>query len=371
MTKINAGNTVVQKLKASVPFVSFNEMEARLNRKLINLGNNISPFDLPQDLVLKLTQNLGELTRNYGDPTNSELRDELSKQLSYRPEEILVSAGIDSLLCLIARTFTEPGAKAVTTYGTYPTFAYFVKSQGGELCYAAYRQDFHLDLDQLHKLTQLHQPSLLYLVNPDNPTGMTISPAQLQSFLEALPRHTIVIIDEAYFDFLEPSQRLQALYTPENVLRLRTFSKGYGLAGLRIGYCLGSPKLLKEMNKVRIQFEVNHLAQWMALQLLKRSDWHKACCDKTTAQLTQLQKKARSLNITALPSFTNFLCLHFGTEVQAKKIQHLLLEKYGIFTRKPEAAPLASLIRFSVGKPPEMQYLLESLSEVIEHNDLM
>ena len=213
MTKISPGNTVVQKLENTIPFVSFNEVETRLSRKLINLGNNISPFSLPQDLVFKLTQNLGELSRNYGDPTSSELRNELSKQLSCHPDEILVSAGIDSLLCLVSRTFTESGVKAVTTSGTYPTFAYFVKSQGGELFYASYQEDFHINLDQLHKLAHLHKPSLLYIVNPDNPTGMVIPPAQLRSFLEALPSQTVAIIDEAYFDFLEPSEYLPVKHT--------------------------------------------------------------------------------------------------------------------------------------------------------------
>ena len=123
------------------------------------------------------------------------------------------------------------------------------------------------------------------------------------------------------------------------------------------------------MNKVRIQFEVNHLAQWVALQLLKDSIWLHACCDKVRVQLKLLQKNARILNIPTLPSFTNFLCLHFGTEERARAIQRELLEKYGIFTRKPQVAPLAPLIRFSAGKPTEMKYLLESLNEVVKYND--
>ena len=284
----------------------------------------------------------------YGDPEVHALKAALAKHHGCAPENIVAGEGIDGLLGYLARLIVEPGTPVVTSLGAYPTFNFHVAGFGGTLHRAPYKDD-HEDPTALLDLARQTGARMLYLANPDNPMGSHHPGRVIQDLLANLPPETLLVLDEAYVD-LAPAGTAPVIdpNTP-NLIRLRTFSKAHGLAGLRVGYAITSAPLATAFDKVRNHFGLGRVAQAGALAALQDQNYLAEIRAKITVARDRLSGIARANGLIPLPSATNFISMDCTRDGDyARRVLAALLER-GIFVRMPGVAPLDRCIRVSLG----------------------
>ena len=330
--------------------------------ELVRLGANESAFRPSPRAVEAMTADLDRLSW-YGDPDSYALRDALAAKHGCAMEQIVVGCGIDDLMGLTVRAFVDAGDVAVASLGTYPTFTYHVVGFGGRIETVPYTQAGEPDLDALIARAQRVRPSVVYLANPDNPSGAFFSGEKIARFYEALPSETLLFLDEAYADFVEPAQ-LPQLGFEDRLVRVRTFSKAYGLAGARIGYALTTPRNAALFEKIRLQYGVNRNAQIGALAAIGDPGHLAWAVRETEASRDDYHALARELGVASLPSLTNFVCIDMGDAQRATLVMKELLRR-GVWVRKPGAPPLDRYIRVSAGTADMRDTFAQALRDVL------
>lgn len=329
---------------------------------LVRLGANESAFGPSPKAVRAMTEELERLSW-YGDPDSLDLRDALAAKHRCSPSQILVGAGIDDLMGLAVRAFAGDGGAAVVTRGTYPTFMYHVTGYGARPLFVTYKHDGSTDLDAMLALARSESPRIIYLANPDNPSGRFIERADMERFYAALPRDTLLVLDEAYADFVDDRELMPSLFE-DRLLRLRTFSKAYGMAGARIGYALATEDLLATLGKIRLQYGVNRNAQIGALASLHDEPYRQKVVAQTAEGRDDYYRLAQELSAASIPSRTNFVCMDMGDAQRAVRVMQELLA-LGVWVRKPGAPPLDRFIRVSVGTAPMRDAFANALRAVL------
>ncbi len=314
--------------------------------ELLRLGANESAFGPSPSAVLAMSRELPRLAW-YGDPESLDLRDALCEKHRCSPGEILVGAGIDDLMGLAVRAFVGPDNAALWSRGTYPTFNYHVIGYGGRPITVPYGDGGTPDCDALVEAARRAAPSIVYLANPDNPSGRFIERHEIVRFYEALPHDSLLLLDEAYADFVDDAALLPPIFE-DRLVRLRTFSKAYGMAGARIGYALTSVANIGTFAKIRLQYGVNRNAQIGALESLRDEPFRRYVVDQTARAREDYYRLANELGRNYLESATNFVCIDFGSASAATRVMNELLT-HGVWVRKPGAAPLDAYIRVSAG----------------------
>jgi histidinol-phosphate aminotransferase len=317
---------------------------------LLRLGANESNFGPSPKAVEAMAAELPRISW-YGDPESYDLRCALALQHDCAVENICVGAGIDDLMGLAVRAFIAPGEFALATRGTYPTFAYHVTGFGGSLETAPYREDGLVDVDALIAKAQSLQPSIVYIANPDNPSGTLLPGGELVRLFESLPARSLLFLDEAYEDFVEERDAFPALIHPR-LLRVRTFSKAYGMAGARIGYMISTARNVLTFQKIRLHYGVNRNAQIGALAALQDTAFHRYVVSEVAKGREDYYALATALGRGYLRSWTNFVCIDFDSSERATAVMNRLLAR-GVFIRKPGAPPLDRYVRVSVGTAAE------------------
>ncbi|MES2548234.1 MAG: aminotransferase class I/II-fold pyridoxal phosphate-dependent enzyme, partial [Pseudomonadota bacterium] len=280
------------------------------------------------------------------------------------PAHIAVGPGIDGLLGLICRLTLEPGTPVVTSLGAYPTFNFHVAGYGGLLTRVPYKGD-HEDPDALLAAARSNGAKLIYLANPDNPMGSHHPASVIEDMVANLPDHTLLILDEAYAD-LAPSGTVPTIPADHpQVIRMRTFSKGYGLAGARVGYAITNPDLALAFDKVRDHFGMSRISQAGALAALRDQDWLKTVQDRTVKARDRLAAIARANGLRPLPSATNFVTIDCGRDGDHARKVLAELGSRGVFIRMPGVAPLDRCIRISLGDDQTMDILGETLPQAL------
>ena len=339
-------------------------MQRRIGQKIkARIGANENAFG-PAPSVIKTIQDHAHETWMYGDPECHDLKHALAEHLGLAAANICVGEGIDGLLAYALRLFVEPGTGVATSLGAYPTFNFHVAACGGRLATTPYIEDRE-DLASLLRLTKAEHARVMYLANPDNPMG-TVWPAQdIQNVMADLPDHSILMLDEAYIEFAEAGTQAPLDVTRKNVLRFRTFSKAYGLAGARVGYVIGHADVIKAFDKIRNHFGVARLSQEAALAAIGDQAWLAHVVGEVKRARQRIADIAKSNGLKALPSATNFVAVDCGRDgVYAKVIVDRLL-KQGIFVRMPGVAPLNRCIRISCGTPQDLLALEHMLPKVL------
>ncbi len=362
MSKLTA---LIESLPISIPFVGPEALARKSGVPVVaRMGANENVFG-PSPKVIAALQSHAQNSWQYGDPELYELKQALAKHLGVAPENIAISEGIDGLHGLTVRMFVEAGDKVVYTAGAYPTFGVHVKAHGGSLITIPYADDRE-DLPRLLKLAKSDRPKLLGLVNPDNPMGSWWPAADVQQLIDDVPAETTVLLDEAYSEFAPDGTIPPIDVSRKNVLRFRTFSKAYGLAGLRVGYVIGHADVITNYDKVRNHFGVTRLSQAAALAALQDQDWMHHVVREVKAARERLYEIARANGLKPIPSATNFVTIDCGRDGDyAKAIVEGLL-KYGIFIRMPGMAPQNRCIRISAGTKKNLDLLAEVLPMVIK-----
>ncbi|MFC0337790.1 histidinol-phosphate aminotransferase [Kushneria avicenniae] len=329
------------------PFPGRQALERRLERELPHqLGSN-EGLDMPHRA---LTEALGEpvaaLARTYGDAQAHDLRQRLAERLDVSASALLVDAGADSLIALTLRALCDTGSTVVTSAGTYPTFRYFAEGHGCRLVEVNYQQGpdrLAPDVDALVQAAWLHHASLVYLANPDNPSGHCSSDADIAHLVNNLPPTCHLLLDEAYHEFRLDYRDSQPM---TGVVRLRTFSKAHGLAGLRIGYAIAASDTLEIMNKVRIHYAVSSIALTAAEVVLAHDDEVEQHIRAVIDRRERLAAQLQAWGADVLPSATNFVAVRLPDADLALEIQQALLAD-GVIVHRPPHPALGHVLRLS------------------------
>ncbi|MDP9024269.1 MAG: aminotransferase class I/II-fold pyridoxal phosphate-dependent enzyme [Candidatus Eremiobacteraeota bacterium] len=353
----------IEAIPPMTPFVGPEQLMRETGRSsLVRLGANESSFGPSPRAVAAMASELPRLSW-YGDPESYALREALSVKHACRIGEIVVGSGIDELMGLVVRAYLAPGAAAITSRGSYPTFNYHVSGFGGRLVAPDYRDDGRVDLEALAAAAKRERASLVYVANPDNPSGTFYGRNEIQHFLEELPDDVFVMLDEAYADFV-PAGELLPARVDQRVIRMRTFSKAYGMAGARIGFAIAAEAEIQTLQKIRLHYGVNRNAQVGALASLADDDFRAHVVAETECARQDYYRVARDLGLHAIESFTNFVCIDCGSAERATRVMHELLGR-GVWIRKPGAAPLDRYIRVSAGTPDMRRAFEEAFRAVL------
>ena len=353
---------IVQEIPATVPFLAPEAIERRSGKALtLRLGANESAFG-PSPLALEAMREAAAQVNWYGDPESYDLRMALAGRHGVGMENIVIGCGIDDLLELIVRTYLETGQTAVTSLGGYPTFAYHVAGYGGKLQRVPYRDDRN-DLAGLAEAANRSQARIVYLANPDNPSGSWVTAEEIGSLVEALPEDCLLLLDEAYSDFAPENALLPVDVSDPRVIWARTFSKAHGMAGARIGYALAMAEIIAAFDKIRLHFGVNRVAQAGALASLQDTAHLESVVAAVAEGREEYATLAREMGFTPLPSATNFVTMDVGGVKRARALVAALAER-GVFIRMPGAPPLDRCVRVTVGTPEERAEFAEILRAV-------
>jgi len=344
---------LVASLPATVPFVGPETQErARGRRFAARLGANESVFGPSPRAIDAMAQAACEVWM-YGDPENHDLRAALAAHHGTTPAHIMVGEGIDGLLGYLVRMLIAPGDAVVTSDGAYPTFNFHVAGFGGALHKVPYHGN-HEDPEALCARAAQTGARLLYIANPDNPMGSHHPATTLERMVEALPEGCLMILDEAYVELAPPGTAPVIAPEDPRVIRMRTFSKGYGMAGARVGYALGAAPLTAAFDRVRNHFGMGRIAQAGALAALADQDWLAAVQAQVAAARDGLAAIARESGLQPLPSATNFVTMDCGADgAFARAVLSGLIAR-DIFVRTPFVAPHDRCIRVSCGTPTDL-----------------
>ncbi len=353
----------IEAIPATTPFVGPEQLMRETGRsELVRLGANESAFGPSPKALAAMASELDRLSW-YGDPESLDLRDALASKHGCSPEQIVVGAGIDDLMGVAVRGWVAPGGLALTTRGTYPTFNYHVVGYGGELLFATYRDDGFLDLEAMAAIARERRPAIVYVANPDNPSGRFAGRDEMERFYAALPHDTLLFLDEAYADFVD-ERELMAPRFEDRLIRTRTFSKAYGMAGARIGYALATRETIATFQKIRLHYGINRNAQVGALASLRDEGFRERIARETAQAREEYYALARELGLGYLESHANFVCIDVGSAERATRVLAELLAR-GVWIRKPGAPPLDRYVRVSAGTAPMRQAFADAFRAVL------
>lgn len=344
---------IIRELPKLVPFVGPEAQERARGRPFkARLGANESLFG-PSPASIRAMAAAAADTWMYADPESQELRDALARHHGVRADNVVIGEGIDGLLGLAVRAAAEPGAAVVTSDGAYPTFNFHVAAQGARLVKVPFRDDKE-DLGALLDATRRHDASILYVSNPDNPMGSWWEADDILGLIAELPDGVLLLLDEAYCDTAPPSAIPPIDVSNPQVLRLRTFSKAYGLAGARIGYAVGDAELIAVFDKVRNHYGINRSGQIGALAALIDQPYLTQAVGKIGRARDRIAEIARSNGLCPLPSAANFVTIDCGADgALGRAVLDELLAR-DVFARKPGVAPLDRCIRISCGRDEDL-----------------
>jgi histidinol-phosphate aminotransferase len=359
----------VRNLSGYTPGKSLRQAQQESHVNCIKMASNENPFG-PSPKAVKAMQAALAESNFYPDNDAIELRQKLAEHHTVMPEQIVPTAGSTALLGIIARTLLAPGLNAVTSERSFIVYPIATQAAGGQLIQVAMRND-GFDLDAIAAAVDQHT-RILYIANPNNPTGTLIPAEVLDRFLERVPEHVLVILDEAYYDFAEYfaigrgvdcSNALDYVKRGHKVVVLRTFSKAHGLAGVRVGYGIGPAELMSYFARMRTTFSVSHVAQAAALAALDDEAHTQKTLQNNAEQAERLVARITELGYPPIPTWANFLYCELGDDAAAVAER---LQAEGVIVRPlgPWGAPTA--IRITIGTAEQNDIFLRAFKKVME-----
>jgi histidinol-phosphate aminotransferase len=324
---------------------------------IVKLASNENPLGMPESARLAMLAAVGDLGR-YPDANGFALKAALSDRFGVPADWITLGNGSNDVLELAAHALVQPGESVVYSQYSFAVYALATQEVGARAIVVPARDHGH-DLDAMAAAIA-PDTRLVFLANPNNPTG-TFAPAEaLERFMAAVPPSVVVVLDEAYNEYLRPEDRYDAtvwLRQYPNLLISRTFSKAYGLAGLRVGYGFAQPELTDLLNRVRQPFNVNSMAQAAAIAALGDQDFLARSYEVNRQGIERLQGAFAEMGLRFVPSFGNFVLVQVGN---APAVYEKLL-RAGVIVRPVGNYGLPEWLRISVGLPAENEAFLKAL----------
>ncbi len=351
----------IREISPYVPGKPIEEVERELKVRAVKLASNENPLG-PSPLAVEAAREALADAHRYPDGGGYYLREKLSARLGVEMDNILLGCGSTELIDIAARTLLNHGDEGVTSEGSFPMYYISIRAAGARLVEVPL-QNFTFDLEALASAAT-PRTKLIYLANPNNPTGTMFTAGALDDFLARLPERVVVVLDEAYYEYVERaeySRSVERVRQGRKLVVLRTFSKVYGLAGLRIGYAVGPAALLAEMNKVRSPFNTSGVAQAAALAALDDTDHVRRSMESNHAGLRQLGEGLAALSVSYVPSVGNFLLVTLASD--AGPMTDALLQ-HGVIVRPMGWMGFPHAVRVTVGTREENEKFLSALAEV-------
>ena len=339
------------------------EVEQDLKITAVKLASNENPLG-PSPKAMEAARRALGAANWYPDGGSKKLRQVLAERFGAKPEEVFVGLGSSEVIDLASRVLLGPGSEGITSEGSFALFSVAIRASGGTLILTALR-DFGFDLDAIAGAVT-PKTRVIYIANPNNPTGTAFGAAEFSAFLKKVPGDVLVVLDEAYTEYAERRDlpnATQLFRQYNNLLTLRTFSKVYGLAGLRIGYGIGHPTLVAEMNKLRTPFNVTSVGQAAALAALGDAEHVRISVETNQVQRKRLFEELTAMGIKAIRSETNFVFLDVGAD--AKSICDDLLHS-GVIVRPLGWMGFPEAVRVSVGLAEQNTHLLAAMRRVLK-----
>ena len=352
----------IRGLPVYVPGRPIEEVERELKIHAVKLASNENPLG-PSPKGMEAARKVLADANRYPDGGTLRLREKIAAMHEVSPDEIFIGLGSSEIIDVVARTLLGPGRIGLTAEGTYAPFSTAIRASGASLervplC------GFKFDLPELaHAITNATR--VIYLANPNNPTGTAFGAEEFQRFLSQVPSDTLVVLDEAYIHYAERPdmpQSVELFRLRKNLLILRTFSKVYGMAGMRIGYGIGQAPLVNAMNKLRTPFNVSGVAQAAAIAALDDHDHVRRCIEANRMERKRITEEVARLGLLPVKSETNFVFVETGPE--AKAISEELLRE-GVIVRPLAWMGFPEAIRISVGTTEENSKLFEAMGRVL------
>ena len=330
--------------------------------RFINLASNENPLGPPKSSLRAIEKALTEINR-YPESGGFKLREALADVYRVRPDNVVIGSGSESIMANIVRAFLHGDDEVVTSEGTFIGIYVLVNSQGVKLVKVPLK-NYRFDLDAIANAVS-EKTKLVYLCNPNNPTGTMFSRAEFEAFIQKIPDHVLVILDEAYFEFSMGIAEFpdSMTYRYDNVLTLRSFSKAYALAGLRVGYGMGHEYLINYVNKVKLPFEPNMLAQVAATAAIKDTEYLGGVLENNDEGMRYLTNEFQKLGWEYVPSCTNFIMLPTESPEKVREIHEGMLRR-GIAIRPLTAFGLPHCFRITIGLPDENEACIKALKEL-------
>lgn len=352
-------------LPSTVPFVAAEAIERASGQAFrARIGANESVFGPSPKAIAAMKQAAESEAWLYGDPENHDLKVALADLHGVRPDNVVVGEGIDGLLGLTVRLFVEKDTPVVTSRGGYPTFDYHVAAQGGRIVRVPYVGDREDHAGLVDAAIREDAP-LTYLCNPNNPMASWSIGRDIEASLARVPEGSLLILDQAYGEFAPAEAFPRVDADDPRILRFRTFSKAYGMAGLRVAYGIGAPEVVSAFDKIRNHFGVNRIAQAGALAALADGEWLAHVVARVNHSKARLAEIAADNGLITLPSATNFVAIDCGGDgAFAKAVLDGLVAR-GLFVRKPGFAPQDRCIRISAGTDADLALFAEALPQAL------
>ena len=349
----------------SVPGTTPAEPERR--SRLIKLDSNENPFG-PSPLVIEAMRSALATANSYPEDDCSSLRSKLARHHGLPAEHVLVGAGSTALINLLCQTLLGPGLNAVTSERSFIIYSMAVRSVGARLIASAMRDD-SFDLEAILSAIDSHT-RIVFLANPNNPTGTMLASTEVERFLARVPSHVFVVLDEAYYEFalhfaelrgIAYSNSLENVRQGANVVVLRTFSKVHGLAGLRVGYASGPAELMGYCAQMRSTYSVSSVAQAAALAALDDHEHIRRAVENNATQARDLTQELSALGFRVVPTSANFLFCDLGEDAAAVASY---LQDEGVAVRPLGAWGAPKCIRVTIGTAEQNQAFLSALRRV-------
>lgn len=354
----------VNNLNPYIPGKPISEVQRELGlERVIKLASNENPLGTSP----KASKAVSDWANNmaiYPDGNSTDLKNALSAKLDVGVDQLLFGSGTDQILEIIAQTYINPGDNAIMGYPSFPRYETVVSVMEGEVKNIPLTGDYRMDLNEMLKAVD-GRTKIIWLCNPNNPTGTMITAEEQMDFIKKVPKNVLLILDEAYYEYAlggDYPDSIKYLKEFDNLLILRTFSKAYGLAGLRIGYAVSNKEVIGYLNRVRGPFNTNAAAQIAAIAALDDEGFIHRSMENNKKGKEYLYSSFKEMGLYYVPTHANFMMVKVG--LPSDLVFKELLKK-GLIIRSGDIFGMDDWIRLTIGTPEENEIFIKALAEVI------
>jgi histidinol-phosphate aminotransferase len=360
---MQVANPYIFKIKPYVSGKPIEEVKRELGLKsVIKLASNENPYP-PSAKVLAAMVKAASGVNRYPDGGCFLLRRALARKLNVTEDQLIFGNGSDEIIVLGVKAFAGGGDEVIIAKPSFLIYE-IASTLSGARVHQVPLKGFHYDLRAM-KAKVNKRTKMIFIGNPDNPAGTYITAREAEDLLQSVPKSTVVFFDEAYFEFVQADDypdTLALMKKYPNVIVTRTFSKIYGLAGLRVGYGMASREIIDILNRLREPFNVNSVAQAAAVAALSDERYYRNLAKETQEQKQYLYRSLKLMGVDYQESFTNFILVHVVKD--SSQIAQALLKK-GVIVRDMAAWGLTGYVRVSIGKPSENKFFIKTLEEIL------
>ncbi|MGA9120835.1 MAG: histidinol-phosphate transaminase [Bacteroidota bacterium] len=354
----------IESLEPYKPGKPISELQRETGLKsIIKLASNENPIGPSPRAIQSMQEHLTDL--HLYPNGGLDLREVLAAQFRLKVMNVICGSGSEGIMSVIIRAFLCDDDEVLTSEGTFVGFYVLARSRGVKLVTVPLRQ-YHFDLAAIAGAINAHT-KIIYLANPNNPTGTIFTAEEFDAFIKKVPEHVLIILDEAYFEYAKdnPVYPDSMHYRYDNVITLRTFSKAYGLAGIRIGYGFAHDRLITNILKVKLPFEPSTLAQAAGIGALGDVEFLKRTLDMNAAGKAVLIPALQRLGLTVIPTEANFVLLPLESESMVNSVYQELLAQ-GIIIRPLRSFGLPHCVRITIGTLEQIEILVDRLKPILE-----